>query len=245
MTSAADQPVPQVPVFAVTVDITLFVLIAGELHVLLIERGGDPFKGSWALPGGFKKPTESLDEAATRELAEETGVTSAALRQFRSFGDPHRDPRGNVVTVGYYSVAANVPEISASTDAAGAAFWPVRDVLTQDSFLAFDHAAILRDAVQHLRREIEVSDIVRFFLPQEFPIRSLQSVYEAVWDCELDPSNFRRALNYKEPEWLKPAGTQSIPSNRGGRPAQLYRFTGDWSQGGPTRSVMTSVQKRS
>lgn len=244
MSPTVHGPGDQFPIFAVTVDITLFVLIAGELHVLLIQRGVDPFKDSWALPGGFKRPTETLTEAAGRELAEETGVASARLRQFGAFGDPERDPRGNVVTVGYYSVAETPPIIAASTDAESTAFWPVRDVLAREKFLAFDHRTILHAALEHLRRELEVSDLVRDFLPSKFPIRALQEVYEAVWDCQLDPSNFRRALNYKEPEWLKPAGTHTEPSIQGGRPAQLFEFAGDWSQGGPLRTVARVTRKR-
>lgn len=243
MVSAPSGDEAQFPVFAVTVDITLFVVVGGELHVLLIQRGIEPFAGLWALPGGFKTPSESLLEAARRELAEETGVASADLRQFGAFGDPNRDPRGNVVTVGFYSVACEQPDIDASTDAANAAFWPVQDVLSRKDFLAFDHHLILDGALQHLRREIEVSDLIQFFVPDTFSIRALQRVCESVWDCHLDPSNLRRALNYKESEWIRRVGQRGLTTSQGGRPAELFEFTGDWSRGGPMRSIAKVAQR--
>lgn len=108
-TRAGDVPVgydpAQFPAFAVTVDVVILTMAHGELQVLLVRRGQAPFEGMWAIPGGFKLPTETLDEAARRELAEETGVDAAALlTQFGAYGDPQRDPRMNVVTVAYLAV---------------------------------------------------------------------------------------------------------------------------------------------
>src|SRR5438445_9612172 len=105
------------PPFAVTVDVVVLTMSEGRLHVLLVRRGVAPFEGMWAIPGGFKRPGETLDEAAMRELAEETGVDSAALiTQFGAYGDPERDPRMNVVTVAYLAVLREVGDIVASTD---------------------------------------------------------------------------------------------------------------------------------
>ena len=115
----------QFPAFAVTVDVVILTMSEGLLHVLLVCRGEAPFKGMWAIPGGFKRPTETLDEAALRELREETGVDAASLlTQFGAYGDPERDPRMNVVTVAYLAVLRDLGSISGGSDAAAAALMP-------------------------------------------------------------------------------------------------------------------------
>ena len=99
----------QFPAFAVTVDVVVLTMLDNRLHVLLVRRGVEPFEGMWAIPGGFKRPDETLDEAAQRELLEETGIDGAKLlRQFGAYGDPNRDPRMNVVTVAYLAVIREV-----------------------------------------------------------------------------------------------------------------------------------------
>src|SRR5688572_32033792 len=120
-TSASDPPPgydpSDFPAFAVTVDVVILTMSAGVLHVLLVKRGEAPFEGMWAIPGGFKRPAETLDEAAKRELVEETGVDAASLlAQFGAYGDPGRDPRMNVVTVGYLAVIRDLGEIVAGSD---------------------------------------------------------------------------------------------------------------------------------
>ena len=138
----------QFPPFAVTVDIVILTMSGGTLNVLLVRRGEAPYAGMWAIPGGFKRPDETLDEAAARELREETGVEAPRhLAQFGTYGDPDRDPRGNVVSVGYLAVTAEVGQLEAGTDAAEAQLWPVADVLAGEPELAFDHHRILTDAV--------------------------------------------------------------------------------------------------
>ena len=118
------------PAFAVTVDVVILTMADGQLQVLLVRRGVAPFEGMWAIPGGFKRPNETLDEAATRELAEETGVDGAALlNQFGAYGDPGRDPRMNVVTVAYLAVLRDLGDVVAGTDAAHAGLVPVSDAL--------------------------------------------------------------------------------------------------------------------
>src|SRR3977135_4136053 len=120
-----------------------------RLHVLLVRRGVAPFEGMWAIPGGFKRPSETLDGAAKRELAEETGGDSARVpTQFGAYGDPGRDPRMNVVTVAYLAVLSRVGMVVAGTDAAAAALIPVSEALNGKIELAFDHARIVRDAVE-------------------------------------------------------------------------------------------------
>ena len=141
------------PAFAVTVDVVILTMSEGLLHVLLVCRGEAPFEGMWAIPGGFKRPAETLDEAARRELREETGVDAAILlTQFGAYGDPDRDPRMNVVTVGYLAVLRDVGAVAGGSDAAAAALIPVSDVLNGKVELAFDHLQIIRDAVERVRR---------------------------------------------------------------------------------------------
>src|ERR1700720_1330778 len=129
--SPASYDPSQFPAFAVTVDVVILTMADSRLHVLLVRRGVAPFEGMWAIPGGFKRPTETLDEAAKRELAQETGVDSASLlTQFGAYGDPGRDPRMNVVTVAYLAVLRDVGAVVAGTDAAAAALVPVSDALS-------------------------------------------------------------------------------------------------------------------
>ena len=144
------------PAFAVTVDVVILTMAEGGLlHALLVRRGQEPFEGMWAVPGGFKRPDETLDEAARRELSEETGVdVPSLLTQFGAYGDPGRDPRMNVVTVGYLAVLREIGAIVAGTDAAHAALVPVSDILEERIELAFDHLRIARDAVERVRIEL-------------------------------------------------------------------------------------------
>src|SRR5712692_8548357 len=147
----------------------------GRLHVLLVRRGVAPFKGMWAIPGGFKRPTETLDEAAKRELAEETGVDSASLlTQFGAYGDPGRDPRMNVVTVAYLAVLRDVGAVVAGADAAAAELIPVSAVLNGKVDLAFDHQRIVRDAVERVRIELELSGIATAFVGATFTLAELR-----------------------------------------------------------------------
>lgn len=222
------------PVFAVTVDVVILTLRDGELHVLLVERGEEPFRGRWAIPGGFKRPTETLDQAAVRELREETGVAAAPrLRQFGAYGDPGRDPRLNVVTVAYLAVLREVPPPVAGTDAAAAALIPVAEVIDGRRDLAFDHAVIVRDAVERVRLELDVSGLAIAFLGEAFTLAELRTVYEAVWDVRLDAANFRRAVGGHG--WLVPTGRRTRPGPSGGRPAELYGPGDAWLAGSPIR----------
>ena len=221
------------PAFAVTVDVVIVTLHEGALHVLLVRRGEAPFKGMWAVPGGFKRPTETLDQAATRELAEETGVEApGVLTQFGAYGDPGRDPRMDVVTVGYLAVLREVGAIRAGTDAAAAALVPVSEVLDGTRRLAFDHRRIVEDAVERIRTDIEVSGIATAFVGPTFTLGELRQVYEAVWDVRMDAANFRRRV-VAEAGWVIPTGDRTVPGPDGGRPAQLFRAGPAWAHGGP------------
>ncbi len=222
------------PAFAVTVDVVILTMAeGGVLHVLLVRRGQEPFEGMWAMPGGFKRPDETLDEAARRELSEETGVdVPSLLTQFGAYGDPGRDPRMNVVTVGYLAVLREVGAIVAGTDAAHAALVPVSDILEERIELAFDHLRIVRDAVERVRIELELSGIATAFVGTTFTMAELRAVYEAIWGVQLDAANFRRSL-VGEGGWVIPTGRTAPPGPSGGRPAELYRAGRAWKHGVP------------
>ncbi len=223
----------QFPAFAVTVDVVILTMSEGRLHALLVRRGEAPFEGMWAVPGGFKRPTETLDEAAQRELTEETGVDAASLlTQFGAYGDPERDPRMNVVTVAYLAVLRDVGAVVAGTDAAEAALVPVADVLNEKIDLAFDHLRIVRDAVERVRVELEVTGVATAFVGATFTLAELRAVYEAVWGVQLDAANFRRSV-VAEDGWVIPTGRRAQPGPAGGRPAELYRAGQAWDHGGP------------
>ena len=221
------------PAFAVTVDVVILTMADGLLHVLLVRRGQEPFRGMWATPGGFKRPDETQDEAARREISEETGVdVPSLLTQFGAYGDPGRDPRMNVVTVAYLAVLRDVGEIVAGTDAEHAALVPVSDALEDRVELAFDHLDVLRDAVERVRVELEVSGIATAFVGTTFTIAELRAVYEAIWGVQLDAANFRRSLVGDE-GWVIPTGRTARPGPGGGRPAELYRAGQAWKHGAP------------
>jgi 8-oxo-dGTP diphosphatase len=225
----------QFPAFAVTVDVVILTMSGGRLHVLLVRRGVAPYEGMWAVPGGFKRPLETLDEAAQRELAEETGVDGASLlTQFGAYGDPDRDPRMNVVTVAYLAVLRDVGDVVAGTDAVDAALVPVSDVLDAEHELAFDHQWIVRDAVERVRVDLELKGIATAFVGPTFTLAELRAVYEAVWGVQLDSANFRRSV-LAEDGWVIPTGRRARPGSSGGKPAELFRAGRMWKRGGPIR----------
>jgi len=202
----------------VTVDLVIFAVRDWELQVLLIRRGVAPFEGRWALPGGFVREGESLEDAARRELAEETGVRDVYLEQLFTFGDPDRDPRGRVVTVAYYALlTGEAAPLKAGTDAGAAAWTPAR----KHAPLAFDHDRILKYALERLANKLDYTTVGFQLLPRKFTLSQLQRVYETVLGRTLDKRNFRRKLAVLDiltplDEWV-----QDGPS----RPAQLYRFS--------------------
>ena len=144
------------PPFAVTADVIVLTVVEGALHVALVERGNDPYKGKWALPGGFVEPDEDLPEAAARELEEETGIRSdtTGLTQLGAYGAPGRDPRMRVVTVAFWTIQPGLSELTGGSDAASAHLVPVEEALADPGDLAFDHHQILSDAVDKARSAI-------------------------------------------------------------------------------------------
>jgi 8-oxo-dGTP diphosphatase len=204
---------------SVTADVIIFTLCNNDLQVLLVERKYSPFEGMWAIPGGFVDIDEALEEAALRELEEETGVRDVYLEQLYTFGDVDRDPRGRVITVAYFALvpaAAIAPR--ASSDAAEACWWSVYDLPP----LAFDHANVLSYALQRLRYKLEYTAVGFELLPDVFTLSELQAAYEVVLGEKLDKRNFRRKI----------LGAEVIEETGGyrtgeGRPAKLYHFRDD------------------
>jgi 8-oxo-dGTP diphosphatase len=213
--SAPDKPRP-----ALTVDIVTFSVRDGRLNVLLIERSKDPYAGMWALPGGYVAIEESLEEAATRVLEEETGLQEVYLEQLYTYGDPFRCPKDRVVTVAYFAlIPSNAPiRYEGSKDISQVNWFPL-DNLPQ---LAFDHQDILTYALRRLRYKLEYTAVGFELLPKVFTLSELQSTYEIILGERLDKRNFRRRIlgaNVIEPTPHKRTGE--------GRPAQLYRYRDD------------------
>ena len=204
---------------AVTTDIVIFTIRNQALQVLLIRRGIEPFEGSWALPGGFLRLDESLEDCAKRELEEETGVSDLYLEQLYTFGDLGRDPRERVITVAYFAL---VPHERCSfrpgTDA-DAVGWFEFDRLPQ---LAFDHQEILVAARERLAAKLSYSTIAFQLLPREFTLGDLQEVYETILGKPQDKRNFRK--------WVMGLGRVEASGSKrvagAHRPAQLYRLKG-------------------
>lgn len=202
---------------AVTTDLVIFTVRDAALNLLLIKRGGEPFKNSWALPGGFVRIDESIDDCAKRELAEEAGLENVYLEQLYTFGAPERDPRERVISVAYYTLTPSEDlELKAGTDATAAEWFPIEKLPE----LAFDHQDIIKLARERLAAKMEYSTIGLQFMPEEFTLSQLQVVYEQAIGRELDKRNFRKwilSLNLIEETGKK--------FSRGAhRPAMLYRI---------------------
>jgi len=204
---------------SVTVDVVIFTLRAGDLQVLLVRRRNPPFQGMWAIPGGFVNIDESLEEAALRELEEETGVQEVYLEQLYTFGDVDRDPRGRVITVAYFAlVPATDLRPRAGSDATEARWFSMYDLPP----LAFDHADILAYALQRLRYKLEYTAVGFELLPESFTLSELQAAYEIILGEKLDKRNFRRKI--LSADIIE--GTGKYRTKKG-RPAKLYRFRDD------------------
>lgn len=208
---------------AVSVDVVLLTLRAGRLCVLLVQRDRPPYEGEWALPGGFVRADEDLDEAARRLLSDETGVSTAGhLEQLRTYGRPDRDPRTRVVSVAYLALLPNLPRPVGGRTGAPARWWPVEDLGSPEGpALAFDHPLIVADGVERARAKLEYTPLAAAFCEEPFTLADLRRVYEAAWGRPLDPPNFRRKV-LSTPGFVVPVGARAAPPG-GGRPAELYR----------------------
>ena len=219
---------------SVTVDLVVFTVIDKLLHVLLVRRGEHPFKGRWALPGGFVRVNddrrdqgEDLDAAAHRELLEETGLSHGStagifLEQVGAFGKPGRDPRMRVISVAYYALVRPtlVPLIKAGGDVSHAK-WVDVAALAQTE-LAFDHDDIVAAALARMRADLDRTSIAYELVPETFTIQELRAVHEAIGGAVLDPGNFRK-------KFLRAIEDGVIEAARGKRataskPASVYKF---------------------
>jgi 8-oxo-dGTP diphosphatase len=176
---------------SVTVDIVVFTIQNNELKVLLVKRNVEPFKRKWAIPGGFVKMDESLEEAAKRELQEESGVKNEYLEQLYTFGEPKRDPRGRVITVSYMAlINSDNIKLEAKTDVSEAQWFSVNKLPT----LAFDHKKILDYALLRLKWKFEYTTVAFSLLSKEFVISQVQKIYEIVFNKKFDKRNFAKKL---------------------------------------------------
>jgi 8-oxo-dGTP diphosphatase len=205
------------PRAALTVDCVIFGMDDEDLKVMLIERGLPPFEGEWALPGGFVHVDETVDEAARRELEEETGLRKVFLEQLYTFSAVDRDPRARVISVAYYALVNLVDHrVQAATDAREAAWFSVDDVPS----LAFDHAEILNVALERLRGKLAYQPVGFELLPQKFALSQLQHLYEVVLERELDRRNFRKKVLATG----LLVETKEVQRDVAHRAARLYRF---------------------
>jgi ADP-ribose pyrophosphatase YjhB (NUDIX family) len=209
---------------SVAADVAAFAYVDGQLQVLLVRRGSQPFAGCWALPGGGLRPGETLEQAALRELEEETGIVDVYLEQLATFSGIERDPRGRVISCCYLALvnAASAAPVAGS-DAGDAQWRPLEPLLTaiessDEPVLAFDHDEILHYARRRVAYKLEYQNVAWSMLPETFTMSELRRVYEAATGRAFEPNHFRRiALG-----WGVLADAGERPT--GGRPATIYRF---------------------
>ena len=176
---------------ALTTDCIIFGFDQNELKVLLIERGIEPYKSKWALPGGFVKMNETTEEGAKRELYEETGLKNIFIEQLFTFSDVNRDPRGRVISVAYFSlINLNNYKPKAGDDANKAQWFSIKNIPS----LAFDHEKILRMALYRLKGKIRYQPIGFELLEEKFTLSDLQHLYEVVLEIKIDKRNFRKKI---------------------------------------------------
>ena len=214
---------------SVTVDIVIFTVRDSDLKVLLVKRRYAPYRGMWAIPGGFISMEESLEAAALRELRDEAGVENVYLEQLYTFGDPQRDPRTRVITVTYFALveAGQIKPLQAGSDASEAGWFSMYRLPE----LAFDHRQILDYALQRLRGKLEYTNVAFQLLPEKFTLTELQRVYEVIWNEKLDKRNFRKRLSIVERDTTPTPGKiymlEELAETRPGGnygPTKLYRF---------------------
>lgn len=192
---------------AVTTDCVIFGYDGKDLKILLVERGIPPFKGMWALPGGYLQMEEDSIDGAKRELFEETGLKDAYIEQFRTFAAVDRDPRGRVITIAHLALV-KISEVHGGDDAARAQWFSLKDVPQ----LAFDHDMILREAMKHLRQKIHFEPVGFELLPEVFTMPQLQNLYESILEVHFDRRNFAAKMLHigiLEPTGDRPAGASN------------------------------------
>ena len=201
---------------AVAVDVALFTIQEALLKVLLVKRGSPPFRGAWSLPGGFVRHDESVDEAALRELQEETGIRTVYLEQLYTLGDLDRDPRGRVISVSYYAVVHQERFELRAQRPAGTKWFAVHRL----PVLAFDHRDIVHAALERLRNKVNYTSVAFQLLPKKFTLSELQRAYEVILGQRLDKRNFRKKM--LQLGMLRDTKEQHAEGRQ--RPARLYAF---------------------
>lgn len=203
--------------YPITVDSVIFGYAENELKVALIERERDPFKGMWAIPGGFMEGEETAEDTAWRELKEETGLDNIYLEQFHTFSSHGRDPRGRTITVAFFAlINSDKYRLVATSDASAARWWPAYDIPA----LAFHQEEMYLKALQALRIAMKTRPLAFELLPKEFTLTELQKLYEQVFNIKIDTRNFRRKvskMNFISSTGKKQAGLKH-------RPALLYTY---------------------
>lgn len=203
--------------YPISVDSVVFGYTEGALKVALVERKNEPFVGMWAIPGGFMEGIETIEQAARRELKEETGIEEVYLEQFHTFHKPGRDPRGLTVTVALFAlIRSDQCHLVASEDAAKARWWPAYALPP----LAFDHTEIYAKALEALRIALRTRPLAFELLSKQFTLKQLQDIYEQVFDTKLDKRNFRKKV--AKMAFIQPSGSKTVGARH--RPAELYTF---------------------
>lgn len=212
------QPKYERQTFAViAVDVAVFTILEGKLHVLLIQTNKPELAGQWALPGGLISHGEGLEAAVERILKDKANLTDVLYDQLATFGDPKRDPFGRVVSVAYLAlVDADRLELRTSSEYSGIRWFPVHKLPA----LAYDHSLIVRRAAERLKSKVQYTNLARGILPRQFTLTELQRVYEVILGQRLDKRNFRKKV--LEVKLVVPTG--KTESGRRNRPAALYRF---------------------
>lgn len=178
---------------AVAADCVVFGYDGNNIKVLLIQRGNYPYKSLWAFPGGFMNLNETAEQAACRELKEETGLKNVTVRQLYTFTDLERDPRERVISIAYYALV-RISEVKAADDAKDARWFSLNEIPN----LAFDHDIILNKALTTLKERICFEPIVFELLPEIFKMSELQNVYENILGIKFDRRNFYKKMNKLE-----------------------------------------------
>lgn len=203
---------------SVTTDCVIFGYDGNTTRVLLVQRGGEPFKGQWAFPGGFLEMNESALDCAKRELEEETGLREAYVEQLHAFTDVDRDPRDRVITIAYYMLV-RTENVTGGDDAAKAQWFPVGDI----PHLAFDHDRILRMATSRLKEQMHTAPVGFGLLPETFTMKELQNLYESVLEVHFDPRHFSSKM--MQLGILDETG--DVAPGTTSRPSKTYRFNRD------------------
>jgi 8-oxo-dGTP diphosphatase len=203
--------------FPISVNSVIFGYTEGELKIALIKRKTPPFKGMWAVPGGFMEGDETVEETALRELQEETGIDKVYLEQFHVFSKRGRDPRGPTLTIALFAlIRSDQCELIAKGDARLARWWPAYDLPP----LAFDHDQMCAKALEVLRAAFKNRPLAFELLPKEFTLYQLQDIYEQVYGITLDKRNFRKKL--QKMDFIVSSG--KMTEGKRYRPAMLYYY---------------------